>query len=298
MKALLITGITGFIGSNLAHELSKEYRVHGLVRETQSETCNGLINAGITLHPFTGDIASIVKAIEQSKADAILHIAGKIITNHSSDNIKSLIEGNILFGVQVLEAMKMTKLRSILNISTFHQFFNSEKYNPASLYGATKQSFLDIAQFYVNSEIIHLIDFLVFTTYGPSDRKASLINLLVKSFFQKLPITLFHLNQKMNLIYISDLIAALKIAAKDLLSNQNKTSTKISAFSDLDITVSDLVKTFEQVIGEPLEINSPVPQQKREYTKIAKPYPKLPGWTPKISLIEGLKLVLEGATCI
>ena len=59
-------------------------------------------------------------------------------------DIKEMINSNIMFGTQILEAMVLHSVPYFVNTGTYWQHFDGKSYNPNSLYAATKQSFQDI----------------------------------------------------------------------------------------------------------------------------------------------------------
>ena len=79
MSKILITGVTGFIGSHLAHELIKrDHEVYGLVRHVASRELNLVKNflGDVTL--VNGDITSFLSMSNVLKSitpDIVVHLA-------------------------------------------------------------------------------------------------------------------------------------------------------------------------------------------------------------------------------
>ena len=75
MKRVLITGITGYIGSNLARRLLADCEVCGLVREPVNLTYLEDIQTQVRLLPCDGTIDSIASALEASRPEVVYHLA-------------------------------------------------------------------------------------------------------------------------------------------------------------------------------------------------------------------------------
>ena len=78
METVLITGITGFIGGELAHRLIDDYEVHGIVKQCRSRDMSAPedIKKEILLHEVDiTDYMSVENVINQVKPDKILHLA-------------------------------------------------------------------------------------------------------------------------------------------------------------------------------------------------------------------------------
>ena len=78
MEKVLITGITGFIGGELAHRLVPNYEVHGIVKQCRSRDEKSLqdIRKKLTLHEADiTDFMSIENSVNKIKPNKILHLA-------------------------------------------------------------------------------------------------------------------------------------------------------------------------------------------------------------------------------
>ena len=140
---VLVTGATGFIGSNLVKLLvNKNYKVNIIVRNQAAAT--KIINENqINYHLYDGSLLSLEKIVSTCKPDIIYHLASEFIKSHSLQDIKKLIDANILFGTQLIELSSREKTSYFVNISTNWKYYNQNSYNPVNLYAATKKAFED-----------------------------------------------------------------------------------------------------------------------------------------------------------
>src|SRR5256712_13323159 len=74
---VLITGITGFIGSRLASRLVRDgYNVHGLVRHSSERDLSRIRDVISLVHLIGGDLGtfhSIISAVDASEPEIIFH---------------------------------------------------------------------------------------------------------------------------------------------------------------------------------------------------------------------------------
>jgi len=78
-KRVLLTGITGFIGAELAHKLlEKGYEVHAIIRHVIGRDLECVSEIRDKINIITCDITdyfSVIKTIEKVKPDMVLHLA-------------------------------------------------------------------------------------------------------------------------------------------------------------------------------------------------------------------------------
>ena len=72
MKKILLTGATGFIGSNILNELSKEFKITILIRKKK------IINNEIKKIYFK-NLKELDKLLKKKRFDIIIHCATRIL---------------------------------------------------------------------------------------------------------------------------------------------------------------------------------------------------------------------------
>ena len=158
---ILITGATGFIGQNLIKSLlNNNYNVYCITR-IHSDLSK--INSKVKIFQYDENIDLLIEFFQNEKFDGVIHLASLFLLNHTKDNISNLLSSNIKFGVELLEASKISKVKWFINTGTFWQNYNNEEYNPVNLYAATKEAFLNIAKYYTQTSD------LIFTTIKLND---------------------------------------------------------------------------------------------------------------------------------
>jgi nucleoside-diphosphate-sugar epimerase len=290
-NSVVITGASGFVGSNLAEYLTRlNFEVHLILRKS-SDTSNikNIINK-VTIHYYDGSLESISKILEASNAKVVFHLASLFIAEHKRDDVGLLIQSNILFGSQLVEAMKIAKIKHLINTGTTWQHFNSNEYNPVNLYASTKQAFEDILKFYSSAYEINILNLKLPDTYGSNDSRKKIIRLLINSAFNREPLLLSPGDQELDLLNIKDVVKAFVRAHEILVQNESLGFFSYGITSGNPISLKELVRKIEAVIG--LEI--PITWGGREYRvrevmHVWKPTPVLPNWMPEVSLEDGIK---------
>ena len=289
-KRALITGATGYIGSNLVHYLLRlGWDVHVISRSNSNLSILKLDLDSITVHQHDGTSGGMIDALSNANPHIVFHLASLFLAQHNTNEIEGLISSNLLFSTQLLEAMAATGVKYLVNTGTSWQHYHRDEYSPVNLYAATKQAFECILMFYTEARDINATTLLLFDTYGPNDPRGKLIPLLWKVAVSRQPLEMSPGEQLIELVYIDDVVRAFVLAAESLMSNQVVAHTRYGVPSNECLTLIDLVKEFELVIGEPL----PIAFGKRPYRprEVMRPWPshqKVPGWKPEVSLKEGI----------
>lgn len=118
-KKVLITGITGFVGSHLAEFLLKEgYQVHGTTRP-RSKTEN-IDHIKDKLHLRDADILdshSLYSVIVKVKPDLIFHLAAQSFVPTSWASPANTLETNIVGSVHLFEAVRRANIDPAIQIA-------------------------------------------------------------------------------------------------------------------------------------------------------------------------------------
>lgn len=193
---VLVTGIAGFIGSNLVQKLLerveyvtvigldsmndyydislKEYRLN-LIEETakKSNVRYILVKGSIA------DKALVNSLFEEYKFDIVVNLAAQAGVRHSIDHPDVYIESNIIGFYNILEACRKYPVKHLVYASSSSVYGGNKKVpfstddkvdNPVSLYAATKKSNELLAHSYSKLYNIPATGLRFFTVYGPAGR--------------------------------------------------------------------------------------------------------------------------------
>jgi len=279
-KRVLISGATGFIGSQVTENLQQlGARVTAITRHPPTGEALGWIQVSDT-DPFPSG------EVEASSPEIIIHLATRFQAAHTPSDIRALIQSNVEFGTQLLESGKNLGA-PFINVSSAWQHFEGKPYSPVSLYAATKQAFADIALYYSETGL-DFRDLTIYDTYGPTDERNKLIRLLLLAARSGTPIDMGEGNQLINLLYISDVVNAIMQIASDSTQPNGGTQGFV-ARADNSISIKELVATIERVTGRPINAQwGARPERPREMLTDWQFGNALPNWKQEVSLEHGL----------
>lgn len=292
-KIALITGATGFIGSNLTRRLIKDnWQVHIIVRPTSSWQLLVSIKDKINIHIHDGTTEELLDIFAQAKPSIVFHLASLFLAQHTSADIVPMMQSNITFATQLLEAMVKHQVYCLVNTGTSWQHYENKDYSPVCLYAASKQAFEAILQFYWETTPLNAITLKLFETYGKNDPRKKLLSLLEKTAKQKEVLAMSPGEQLIDIVYIDDVIDAYLMAAERLLSGKVNDYEEYKVSTESPLKLKEFVEIYQEEIG----MNLPIEWGGRSYRprEVMMPWNKgvlLPGWKAKIGIIEGIRKV-------
>ncbi len=294
---LFLTGATGFIGSQLAKRLLLEGHSLAIVvrPESKLDVLHSVLSQ-IQVHVYDGSYASLFAALKVAKPEIVCHVASLFLAQHKHEDVPRLIESNINFPAQLLEAMNELGIKQLINTGTSWQHFNNEAYNPVNLYAATKQAFESLLAFYVDAHGFKATTLKLFDTYGPGDTRPKLFNLLRKAARTGEILRMSPGEQLLDLVYIDDVLDAFLLAME---STSAVNSAEIYAVSSRErISLRDLTKAYCEILGH--QINVEWGGQSYRLREVMVPWTDhkpISGWQPKVVLREGI-LRTEKGSCL
>ncbi len=186
IKKVLITGITGFVGSHLADYILEKHpqvKIYGLVRWRSPK--NNIYQILTKIKLEYGDLldpSSIQKILKEVKPDVIFHLAAQSYVDFSFLAPVATLESNIIGTCNLLEAVKIlkgsTKYNPIIHICSSSEVYGQVKkdeipikednpFRPASPYAVSKVGEDMISYQYFLSWGIKTIRTRMFTHEGP-----------------------------------------------------------------------------------------------------------------------------------
>lgn len=291
----LVTGATGFVGSHLTRRLAKDgYRVHILIRPASSLIQLGSVRKDIRIHKHDGTTKGMFAIIKNARPDIVFHLASMFLAEHAAENVVPMLESNIVFGTQLIEAMAAHKVYHLVNTGTSWQHYQGRDYSPACLYAATKQAFEDMLQFYIESTPLKAITLKLYDTYGPDDRRKKLFSLLQQMTGKKKNLKMSPGNQSLDLVYIDDVVEAYLIAGKRLLKGLAAGHERYAVSSGEQIKLKKLIRIYEKKSGTALPVKwGARPYREREVMRPWYGGRLLPGWHPTVKLPDGIFRLLS-----
>ncbi|SEL56809.1 Nucleoside-diphosphate-sugar epimerase [Ruminococcus sp. YRD2003] len=232
-KRILITGSSGFIGSNLVMRLLtsevnfhiigldnmndyydvslKEYRVAEIEKLAKNSKC--------TWTNIVGDLADkslIDKVFAEYKPDIVVNLAAQAGVRYSITNPDAYINSNIIGFYNILEACRNNTVEHLVYASSSSVYGGNKKVpfstddkvdNPVSLYAATKKSNELLAHAYSKLYNIPSTGLRFFTVYGPAGRPDMAYFGFTNKLINNETIKIFNYgNCKRDFTYVDDIV--------------------------------------------------------------------------------------------
>lgn len=228
MKTYFITGVAGFIGSNLAKRILKEekdIKVVGLdnmndyydvkIKEYRLEKLLKNENF-IFIKGNLADKELINKIFEENKPEIVVNLAAQAGVRYSITNPDAYIESNIIGFYNILEACRHNPVEHLVYASSSSVYGSNKKVpystddkvdNPVSLYAATKKSNELLAHSYSKLYNIPSTGLRFFTVYGPAGRPDMAYFGFTNKLIKSETIQIFNYgNCKRDFTYVDDIV--------------------------------------------------------------------------------------------
>lgn len=194
-KTIYVTGITGFIGSNLlAHLLLKYQKVINFTRNSTIQ-----IFEQNKLEEF--DISE--DFIQQNPSNILINLATLYQPRPNSvGELENLVEANILFPARVLNTLATLDNLKIINALSYHQLLDFPTQNVYSLSKELFSKFLEYQSF----EIVSLY---IFDTFGSRDTRNKVVDIFIKNILSGNPINIPVNEVKINLADVQPICCSL-----------------------------------------------------------------------------------------
>ncbi len=281
MKKILLTGATGFIGSELLKNLSNYNKVYITLRKRHKINPNNKNIIKIHFNSYK-DLSHKFRKI---KIDTVIHCATHYVKSHKFEDIKKLSESNILFGNIILENLKIMRVKKFVNFSTVWENFDGKKDNFYNLYSAYKASFIKIISFYKKKNLnIKFLNLVISDTFGLRDKRKKIVNILKTNYKRNLVTKIVSKNLHINLLNVKDIVNAIELILKKNYKSDNYILKNKNNFK-----IYDIVKEIEKYSQKKLRVKWLSNKIIKEKTY---QFETLKGWKPKNSNIKDIVRVI------
>ena len=300
MKKILITGVAGFVGSNLADRLLKEdgYEVIGI--DNLSYGIYEQIPKGVIFHQLDIRDKSIYSLFKD--VDYVFHFAAKNCINDCQNNPLETVDINITGTVNVFEAAKINNVKKVIYAESSAIYEGSDLYPtpeteeyPESFYAISKMCTMLLGQAYNRYSNLDLTALRYFCVYGPRQDYRRSIPPLFSSFIIKLlkgetPTIYGTGDKRRDFIHIDD-INDFHI---ECITNDNTTGKVFNLGSGINYSVNEIYDTISKLLNIDIKPNYENDLPGEAFQNLADiVLAREIGWIPKIGLEEGLKTSVD-----
>lgn len=191
-KTILVTGVAGFIGSNLVKRLfndAKNIKVIGIdsitdyydvnIKYERLKEIEALGKDWTFVHDSIANKEAVEEIFSKNKISVVVNLAAQAGVRYSITNPDAYIQSNLIGFYNILEACRHHEVEHLVYASSSSVYGSNKKVpystddkvdNPVSLYAATKKSNELMAHAYSKLYNIPSTGLRFFTVYGPAGR--------------------------------------------------------------------------------------------------------------------------------
>ncbi len=289
MKKILVTGYSGFIGSNLTGKLVKKYEVVGV---------SNVKNSISSIIRIEKDIRKLSTRDIPKDISHIIHLAALSDVSYCQENPSECFDVNIRGTQNLLEISRKIGSK-FLFVSTSHVYGTpinlpiSEKHpkNPASIYASSKLAGEIISESYAKNYGMDVSIVRLFSVYGPNSPSHLVISRIINQIRTSNMIKLGNLYPKRDFVFVDDVVSAIELVIK-----------KSSGFEIFNIgsgksfSIQEICKILQQISDKNIAIRSVhALKRKQEIRNVISNISKIVkiGWRPQTSIKTGLQVTFE-----
>ncbi len=301
-KRVLVTGAEGFIGSHLVGKLLAEgAQVHALVKRGSSLW---RIEESIkSINLLEGDITDfnfLQSTVPKCRPQIVFHLAARLDVSRSWELVFPLIETNLSGTVNLLRVLKDCRIKLFVQTSSSEEYgdapsplIEDRRESPISPYSFSKVASTHFCQMVARAFDIPVTVVRLFPTYGPFQDGSMFIPSAIRELLIHHKFKMSPGEQKREFNYVDDIVRAYLAVAEC----PRAPGELFNIGNGIPYRLKDVVAIIKDLCGENalVEIGA-IPYRKGEGKEIFcsnEKIKRLTGWSPLVSLEEGLKLTVE-----
>lgn len=286
-KRILLTGVTGFLGSHLAKALlGRGYEIVALKRKSSSFRRISSITSDIELVDIEGmDFDKLFR--EFGKIDVIIHTA--TCYGRNGESVSEIFSSNTEFPLQLLDAGQRAGVRVFLNTDTI-----LDKY--LNLYSLSKNQFLQWGKYFSKHKNILFGNVRLEHFYGPDDEPSKFSTYVINGCMSNISeLKLTKGEQKRDFIYIDDVVSAYLLLLEKLNSFDHS-FIEFDVGTGVSVSIKDFVETVHRVTSSKTTLAfGTLPYRDGEVMHSSPDISGLEalGWRCRYDIASGIKKVIE-----
>ena len=302
-RKIVITGATGFVGSNLARYFAGlNNEVHLLLRSSSDTWRIADIMNDINVHKADLTAPAVLERVVTSvRPDVILHMA--VYGGHPFQNdTKKIFDANLHGTINLVKACRSLDYELFINTGSSSEYgvkrqpiVETDVCEPGEDYGVSKAAASLYCQMAARRDSKPIITFRLFSPYGSYDDSTRLIPSVIISCLNGRPPKVSSPDFVRDYIYICDIVSAYEKAIET--SHRQSPGEIFNIGSGKQQTVGDIVKYIVQLVNKNIEPEWGSPGKRQNeplvwQADVSKAESSL-GWKPQYSIEQGLGEAVE-----
>jgi len=278
-QKILITGSTGFVGSNILNLLlKKNVYIYDVLRNKnkKNKKIRDLKKNKNYSPIFYKKFNDLERELKKIKIDIVINCAAYYTGKNDIKNIENLVQTNIIFCSVILESLK-NKIKKFINFGSMMEYSHGNHFSPKNFYAITKYSFQKIEEFYkLNYKNIKFYDLKLHETYGDNDVRKKIIPTIIKSYSKNKSVKIVSKNLIMNFVHIESLVKVIYMIIFNKIK-EGEYCLKNNKF----IKIQKLINTLNKKLKKKIKVKYLSSKNISNSTKLLK---KFPYWNDKKNL--------------
>lgn len=304
---VLVTGAGGFIGSHLVERLVGERAVVRAFVHYDAIGTWGWLDASPArgdVEVVAGDIAdrdSVAKAV--SGVDVVFHLAALIGIPYSYAAPASYVRTNVEGTLNVLTAARERGVSRVVHTSTSEVYGTARRVpmdeehplHAQSPYAATKIAADKLAEAFHRSFGVPVVTVRPFNTFGPRQSSRAVIPTIVSQALAGRPARLGNLTPTRDFNFVANTVDGFLRAG----GTEGIEGRTVNLGTGRETSIRDVVNTVERILGRQVEVEEDAERRRAPDSEVerlvadARLAGELLGWTPRVTLEEGLERTIE-----
>ncbi len=302
MKRCLVTGASGFVGSNLVRRLLREgHTVYVLLRPACAMWRLQDIQSDLHIHWLDlRDAEQVEQAVRAIRPDWVFHLAAYGAYSYQTDPL-SIMQTNLIGTVNLVEASLKTGFEAFIHTGSSSEYgfkdhapAEDERLEPNSHYAVAKASATLYCRYTAQSRNVHLTTLRLYSVYGPYEEPTRLMpTLILRGLRGEWP-PLAQPDVARDYVYVQDVNEACLLAATRPTEERGAI---YNVGTGVQTTLRQVVNVARQVLG--IEAEPPwgaLPNRHWDTTTwVANPdkIQRELGWRPQYTFEQGLRATVD-----
>jgi nucleoside-diphosphate-sugar epimerase len=294
-KRILVTGVAGFVGSNLAkHFLDAGYSVVGVDNLSAGTLDN--VDARVDFHKL--DIRDSEIAVLFAEVDAVFHLAAKSSLTECLAKPLEAASVNVLGTLNVLEAARHAKVPKLVYADTSAEYEGidvfptpEDRVRPIGVYAASKHGGAAFCDSYRELYGMNITVVRYFNVYGPAQDWRRVVPPVMSAFIIRMlsgerPVIYGTGEKRRDFIYVDDVNALHQVIVED-----PRSAGKIyNVGTGTNFSVNEIYELIENLLHTGLKpIYKPDLPGEAQVTLGDISNARQLGWQPRVEIREGLR---------